>query len=257
MRRGIVACAAALTLLLAGCGGDDGGTTAAAAPSPTGPVPGGECPGMAEGVGAKPVHFGAAGATNLAGLIGGTGTAGVVLAHQAEANLCQWILGFNELIGKGYKVLAFDFHGHGASESSEVGFDDDVVAAAATLRADGATSIVLIGASMGGTFSVAAAPKITPPVAGVVSVSAPLAYAGVSAQQAAATLSVPVLYVANENDGIIGDAATELKAASTASPDAQALVTSGAIHGVPLVIEGGDAKIRTALFAFLAKYAPV
>jgi hypothetical protein len=256
MRRGMLACAAALTLLLAGCGGDDGGTPVAA-PSPTGPVPGADCPGMAEGTSAKAVHFGASGATNLAGLIGGTGTAGVVLAHQAEADLCQWILGFNELIGKGYKVLAFDFHGHGASESSEVGFDDDVVAAAATLRADGATSIVLIGASMGGTFSIAAAPKITPPVAGVVSVSAPLAYGGVSAQQAAATVAVPILYVANENDGIIGDAATELKAASTASPDAQALVTSGAIHGVPLVIDGGDAKIRAALFAFLAKYAPV
>jgi alpha-beta hydrolase superfamily lysophospholipase len=256
MRRGMLAGLAAFVLLLGGCGGDAGGTPVAA-PSPTGPVPGGDCPGMAESSGAKPVHFGAGGATNLAGLIGGTGTAGVVLAHQAEADLCQWILGFNELIGKGYKVLAFDFHGHGASESSEAGFDDDVVAAAATLRADGATSIVLIGASMGGTFSVAAAPKITPPVAGVVSVSAPLAYGGVSAQQAAPTVAVPVLYVANENDGIIGDAAAELKAASTASPDAQALVTSGAIHGVPLVIEGGDAKIRAALFAFLAKYAPV
>jgi pimeloyl-ACP methyl ester carboxylesterase len=212
---------------------------------------------MADGVGAKPVHFGVDGATNLAGLVGGDGTAGVVLAHQAEADLCQWILGFNELIGKGYRVLAFDFHGHGASESSEAGFDDDVVAAAATLRAQGATSVVLIGASMGGTFSIAAASKITPPVAGVVSVSAPLAYGGVSAQQAAPAVAVPALYLANQDDGLIGDAATEFKQISTASPDAQALVTSGAVHGVPLVIEGGDARIRAALFAFLAKYAPV
>lgn len=256
MRRGMLASAAIAVLLLAGCGGDDGGG-ATAAPSPTGPVPGAECPGMAEGSGAKPVRFGVDGATNLAGLIGGSGGAGVVLAHQAEADLCQWILGFNELIGKGYRVLAFDFHGHGSSESSEVGFDEDVVAAAATLRADGATSIVLVGASMGGTFSIAAAPKITPPVAGVVSVSAPLAYGGVSAQQEAPKIAVPALYLANEDDGLFGDAAVEFKTASTASPDAQALVTSGAIHGVPLVIEGGDAKLREAFFAFLAKYAPV
>jgi len=256
MRRGMLASAAIAVLLLAGCGGDDGGATTAA-PSPTGPVPGAACPGMAETAGVKPVRFGVDGATNLAGLIGGSGNVGVVLAHQAEADLCQWILGFNELIGKGYKVLAFDFHGHGSSESSEVGFDEDVVAAAATLRSDGATSIVLVGASMGGTFSIAATPKITPPVAGVVSVSAPLAYGGVSAQQEAPKIAVPALYLANEDDGLFGDAAAEFKAASTASPDAQVLVTSGAIHGVPLVIEGGDAKLRAAFFAFLTKYAPV
>ncbi|GIF69632.1 hypothetical protein Ais01nite_76670 [Asanoa ishikariensis] len=255
MRRGMLACAAVAVLLLAGCGSDEGGAVAVA-PSPTGPVPGASCPGMASGVGAKPVHFGVDGATNLAGLIGGKGTTGVVLAHQAEADLCQWILGFNELIDKGYRVLAFDFHGHGSSESSEVGFDEDVVAAAATLRADGATSIVLVGASMGGTFSIAATPKITPPVAGVVSVSAPLAYGGVSAQQETPKISVPALFLANQDDGLFGDAAKEFKAAATASPDAQVLVTSGAIHGVPLVIEGGDAKLRAAYFAFLAKNAP-
>ncbi|SNT44889.1 Alpha/beta hydrolase family protein [Asanoa hainanensis] len=256
MRRGMLACAAVAVLLLAGCGSDDGGA-AVIAPSPTGPVPGAACPGMASGAAAKPVHFGDDGATNLAGLIGGKGTTGVVLAHQAQADLCQWILGFNELIGKGYRVLAFDFHGHGSSESAEVGFDEDVVAAAATLRSDGATSIVLVGASMGGTFSIAATPKITPPVAGVISVSAPLAYGGVSAQESAPKLTVPALFLAQQDDGLFGDAAKQFKTAATASPDAQLLVTPGATHGVPLVIEGGDTKLREAFFAFLAKYAPV
>ncbi|MEV4535366.1 alpha/beta fold hydrolase [Asanoa sp. NPDC049518] len=208
---------------------------------------------MAAGVGAKPVRFGP---SDLGGLIGGSGTTGVVLAHQAEADLCQWILGFNELIGAGYKVLAFDFHGHGSSESSETGFDDDVVAAAA-LRADGATSLVLVGASMGGTFSIAATPKITPPVAAVVSVSAPLAYGGVSAQEAVPQVTVPALFLAQQDDGLFGDAAKDFKAAATASPDARLLVTPGAIHGVPLVIEGGDPKLREAFFAFLSRYAPV
>ncbi|GAA1885575.1 alpha/beta fold hydrolase [Asanoa iriomotensis] len=254
MRRGLVAGMAAL-LFLAGCSGDVG--SGAAAPSPTGPVPGAECPGMASGVGAKPVRFGVDGATNLAGLLGGKGSTGVVLAHQAEADLCQWILGFNELIGKGYQVLAFDFHGHGASESSEVGFDKDVAAAAATLRAAGATTVVLVGASMGGTFSIAAAAEISPPVAGVVSVSAPLAYGGVSAQQETPKLAVPALFLAQQDDGLFGDAALEFEKAATASPDAQALVTPGATHGVPLVIEGGDAKLRAAFFAFLAKHASV
>lgn len=92
---------------------------------------------------------------------------------------------FNELIGNGYKVLAYDSHGSGASDSAEVGFEQDVVAAAETLRADGATSIVLMGASLGGASSIVAATLVTPPVTAVVAVSSPLAFGGVSAQEAA------------------------------------------------------------------------
>ncbi|MDG4821879.1 alpha/beta hydrolase [Asanoa sp. WMMD1127] len=251
MRRGMAAVVVA-ALFMAGCGG--GAAAPAPAPGASALVPGGSCPGMASGVGATPVRFGVGGATNLAGLIGGSGSVGIVLAHQAEADLCQWILGFNELIGRGYRVLAFDFHGHGASESSEAGFDEDVAAAAAVVRSAGATSVVLVGASMGGTFSLAAAAKITPPVAGVVSVSAPLAYGGVSAQQSAPSVGVPALFLAHEDDGIFGDSARELAAACG---DATAVVTPGAIHGVPLVIEGGDPKLRAAFFDFLTEHAPV
>jgi pimeloyl-ACP methyl ester carboxylesterase len=256
MRRGLVACVATV-VFLAGCAGGATGGAAAGSAAPDLPVPGAECPGMAAGVGASPVRFGVGGATNLAGLIGGDGSTGVVLAHQAEADLCQWILGFNELIGKGYRVLAFDFHGHGSSQSSEAGFDEDVVAAAAELRSAGASTVVLVGASMGGTFSIAAAARVSPPVAGVVSVSGPLAYGGVSAEQAAPEVAVPALFLAQQDDGLFGDAALAFGKAATASPDARAVVTSGAIHGVPLVIEGGDPKLRAAFFAFLAKYAPV
>jgi hypothetical protein len=71
-----------------------------------------------------------------------------------------------------------------------------------------------------------------------------------------ASAAIAVLLLAGCG-GDDGGAAVEFKTASTASPDAQARVTSGAIHGVPLVIEGGDAKLREAFFAFLAKYAPV
>jgi hypothetical protein len=95
------------------------------------------------------MRFGVAGATNLAGIIGGTGATGIVLSHMSDGNVCQWILSFNELIGKGYKVLAYDSHGSGVSDSAEVGFEQDVVAAVETPRADGATSIVLMGASLG------------------------------------------------------------------------------------------------------------
>jgi pimeloyl-ACP methyl ester carboxylesterase len=244
-----------VVLALAGC---DGGSAAspAAAPSPDRPVAGADCPGMAAGVNGRNVRFGVAGADNLAGIIGGTGSTGIVLSHMSDGNVCQWILSFNELIEKGYKVLAYDSHGSGVSDSAEVGFEQDVLAAAETLRADGATSIVLMGASLGGASSVVAATLISPPVTAVVAVSAPLAFGGVSAQEAAPRLKVPVLYVAQADDRLFGDAARQLAEASTAAPDARFLVTPGTVHGNGIIDPGGDEKLRAAVADFLTDHAP-
>jgi pimeloyl-ACP methyl ester carboxylesterase len=250
--------AVAVLVALAGVSACDGGATPAPAASAGSdlPVAGADCPGMASAVQGRNVRFGVAGATNLAGIVAGTGATGIVLSHMSDGNVCQWILSFNELIGKGYTVLAYDSHGSGASDSAEVGFEQDVVAAVETLRADGATSIVLMGASLGGASSIVAATLITPPVAAVVAVSSPLAFAGVSAQEAAPRLKVPVLYVAQADDSLFGDAARQLAEASTASPDARYLVTPGTTHGNGIIDPGGDEKLRAAVADFLTDRAP-
>lgn len=240
-------------LALAGC--TSGPADAPAVPAPSAlPVAGADCPGLAAR--AKPVRFGVNGATNLVGLIGGTGTTGVVLSHMSEGSVCQWSGTFSSLVGQGYRVLAYDFHGTGASESASNGYDADVAAAAAALRADGATAIVLMGASLGGAASVVASTVVQPPVSAVVSVSAPLIFASVSAQEAAPAVTVPVLYVAQADDGLFGDAARQLAEASTASEDARYLVTPGSTHGSPIVEPGGDAQLRAAVADFLADHAP-
>ena len=130
------------------------------------------------------------------------------------------------------------------------------MAAAAALRADGATSIVLMGASLGGASSVVAATVVDPPVAAVVSVSAPLVFGRSRAQEAAPLVKVPVLYVAQADDGLFGDAARQLAEASTASTDARVLVTPGSTHGSPIVEPGGDEQLRAAVADFLADHAP-
>ena len=53
--------------------------------------------------------------------------------------------------------------------------------AAAELRRRGADRLVLVGFSMGGTAAVEAAAEITPPVAGVISLSGPEEYQGADA----------------------------------------------------------------------------
>src|SRR5258706_5309871 len=149
-----------LVLPLAAC------SAATPKPSPTPTVNAWDaCPRWASQ--ARSVSFGVDGAHNLLGMVIGTGKTGIVLAHQVDGTMCNWMPVAKKLADRGYRVLAFDFNGFGVSQTTTLGADEDVVAAAAFLRSDGATSIVLMGASMGGTAVVAAGVEITPPVAGV------------------------------------------------------------------------------------------
>src|SRR5262245_60459143 len=45
----------------------------------------------------------------------GSGPKGVVLVHQSDANMCQWLPYATLLAQQGYRVLAFDFAGFGGS----------------------------------------------------------------------------------------------------------------------------------------------
>jgi pimeloyl-ACP methyl ester carboxylesterase len=196
----------------------------------------------------------------LGGVELGTGTKGVVLAHQAGGDACQWLPFGRQLAAAGYRVLAFDFAGSGVSGPLANGDkrDDNVVAAAAYLHGHGVLSVVLIGASMGGNASLVAAPRVMPPVNGVISLSAPVDYDGLDASGAAPKLSVPALYIAGAREAKYADAARTLYAA-TPGDTKTLLLASGDQHGVALLekAEPDAAKVRKAILDFLKAHAPV
>jgi pimeloyl-ACP methyl ester carboxylesterase len=258
---------AVLLLLVGGCGG--GGRTAGAAGSPSGkagaaavsPTP---APSDAAGCqGAAPhgqrVTFGPEGAANLVGVVFGTGRTGMVLAHQSRADRCQWAVYAEESAKAGYRVLTFDFPGDGDSPAG-LGNDAAVAAAAAYLRGTGAPSIVLIGASMGGNAVLAAAPRITPPVAGVISLSAPAVFQGLDAGAAVKQLAVPALYAVCQNDtGFAQDAAALYAATSAVHPRKLVVAPGCGSHGVQLADPAYQPEaglVRPAIAEFLATYAP-
>jgi len=267
--RGAVICAA-LLLLLAGCG--DGGTTggtggdAAASPTPAGtatvsPSPEPSDPsGCHGGAPGQPVKFGPDGAANLVGVVYGTGSTGLVFAHQTRANRCQWAAYAVESAKAGYRAMTFDFPGSG---DSPAGMDSDaaVIAAAAYLRAQGVQTVVLVGASMGANAVLAAAPHIAPPVAGVISLSAPASFQGIDAVAAVRGLAVPVLYAACQNDpGYPEDASALYAATPTSHPRTLLVVPGCSSHGVQLVDPANQPEagsVRTAMHDFLAAHAPV
>jgi dienelactone hydrolase len=174
----------------------------------------------------------------------GQGRTGVVLGHQAGSDLCEWMPRARALARSGRQVLAFDFGPSGHIKQ-------DMLAAAAELRRRGVTRMVLVGSSMGGTAAIAAAAEITPPVAGVVSLSGPEEYRGADAATAAPKLRVPVLFVVAHDDPPFADDARALYKA-VPGHDKRLLILQGGGHGTSL-LEFGDqaARVRAELVRFL------
>ena len=234
----------------AGCGGDSG------TPEPTGPPPpiaGASC---RDDVGdGKQVRFGKD--NYLAGVLMGHGGTGVLLAHQNQSDVCEWLPYGQELATKGYQVLAFDFNGEGASAGSVTTIAEDAAAAATYLKQQGVSKLILMGASKGGTAVLAIVPDFRADVAGVVTFSSPTAFAGVDASAVPKTLTVPALYIAGDADGRFP---TEAKYFYDYTPKGLGtlLILPSSAHGTRLLLAGAQHdQLVAALDAFLAKIPPM
>jgi pimeloyl-ACP methyl ester carboxylesterase len=196
------------------------------------------------------VVFRAPGGPKLVGMLLGRGTKGLVLTHELRANLCRWLPFARVLARSGYRVLLYDARDHGSSGLSSRGsggVDRDVVAAGRFLVAHGAQKLIVMGASMGATASLVAAPELAPRLVGVVSLSAPAQFDGMDALAAAPAVAVPTLLVAAADDAPFAEDARTLYE-SIAAPDKQLEIVPGASHGTALV-----PQVRAQLLAFAAK----
>jgi len=266
-RAAALAVAGALLAATAACAADQAppppapgnslGTTVTASPGPTLPPIGAECPDQAQR--GHPIRLTNGAGLSLAAVDLGTGSSGVVLAHQSDGSLCEWLPYGTALAAKGFHVLAFDFAGSGSSSMpKQKTYVEDLRTAVTYLRAQGATKVVIIGASMGATMSVVAAAAITPPIDGVISLSPPLTFDGINAEKAAPSLRSPALFIASEMDG---DYPSYAKSIESATPVEyrELVIVPGNQHGVALV----DAEVQstvvvhTAMEQFLALHAPV
>jgi pimeloyl-ACP methyl ester carboxylesterase len=204
----------------------------------------------------KLVRFRTADGARLLGVAIGNGRVGVVLSHQLGSDFCEWVPYAKQLSRQGYRVLAFSFRGSGSSDAGKASparLDRDVVAAAGELRRLGARRVVIVGASMGGTASLVAAPALRPAPKLVVSLSGPSYFGGLDASKAVPRFRGPVLFSAGaDDDGFPSDARGLYRA--SASPAKRLLIVAGADHGSALVTY--HPRVRNVLQAELDKYAP-
>jgi pimeloyl-ACP methyl ester carboxylesterase len=150
------------------------------------------------------VRFKAADGTPLDGVMVGSGTAGVVLAHEYANDLCGAWPFANYLAKRGFRAFAIDMRCFGRSACPQGGAAgrvvDDLAAAAAELRHRGVTKVALVGASMGGSAALIAATRARPPVDAVVALSGEanpttLLHLPLNARAAVPQLTVPAMFV--------------------------------------------------------------
>jgi pimeloyl-ACP methyl ester carboxylesterase len=113
--------------------------------------------------------------------------------------------------------------------------------------------VVIVGASMGATMSVVATAAITPPIAGLVALSPPLAFDGINAERAAPSLHTPSLIIAGSTDGDYSVYARQLEEAVPAQYRGL-LIVDAPEHGVDLVGATSTAgeQVRDAIEQFLS-----
>jgi pimeloyl-ACP methyl ester carboxylesterase len=196
----------------------------------------------------------------LDGALVGSGSTAVVLAHEYPSDLCPWLDYAGTLARAGFRAFLFDFRGFGESEEAQTPaatwrLQDDVAGAVTEARRQGARRVILVGASMGASAVVVAAPTIRPPVDGVVSLSAEwdldslIGSHGLNAPQTAPRLHVPWLLATGSNDRLVSAGQTRALAAR-AGASAHVVVVPDGGHGWSL-LEASPRLVRTLAAFYL------
>ena len=191
----------------------------------------------------------------LAGRIYGDGEVAVILAHMLSRGHSQlnWAFFAEELAGRGYTVLTFDFRGMGKSSGNiqqEVHLTRiDARTAIQYLQGRGFEKIVCIGASMGGTACLSAA--LDTDLSGVVSLSAPDSMGAPTELTRAdlAGLAIPKLFIFAEDDQPYAGENRQMY--QDAAEPKEIHVFSGGSHGTNLFNTGYRDQLMQLIFDFL------
>lgn len=178
----------------------------------------------------------------------------IVLAHEAEGNLCNWLPFGRGLSRKGYRVLAFDFRGSLSSPSPRRGktrFDLDVIAAVRHLRRGGARRVAIIGGSLGATAAIVAASRLEPQPNAVVAVSPTTSFGPLNALAAAPSLRSSALFLVSDGDFDFPAQAREIFKRTRSADKKLVIVADGRRHGFSLVWDPGGDRNRRTIASFL------
>ena len=207
-----------------------------------------------------PVSFPAGDGATIHGTIYGAGTRGVVLAHGGRYDSSGWAPQARRLAEAGFFVLAFDFRGVGRSAAAgdgalttqETGRHQDVLGAVRYLRSRGATTVGVVGASMGGDYAAEAAEADPDAIDRLVLIAA-------GAYTTVARMGGPKLFIMTRDD-IIGDNTPRMPAIRArydrASGPKRFVTLEGAAHAQAIFETPQGETLLRELIAFLSAGSP-
>jgi uncharacterized protein len=180
----------------------------------------------------------------------GTGATTIVLAHGGGSNLCETISYAKILVAAGFHVLAFDFRGWGNSESptkNRLALGEDLAAAVARSRSEGAKHVFLIGSSMGGAAVVQNTSALD--VDGRISLSGTRLWPGfgVNNPRGLARIRAPFLYLGTRDDWRAPRAEATRIFGRVGARDKRMVLYAGSAHGWELVEGTSFARRARAL----------
>lgn len=213
--------------------------------------------------GSEAVSFRASDGVRLEGRLIGAGSVAVVLSHMRPADQRSWWAFGEDLAEAGYLVLTYDFRGYcpGGQGGCSSGTRDlgeiwrDVLGAISYVRDRGASRVVLIGASMGGTASLLAAAQEGVSVEAVITLSAPIAFEGMDLTPDVLTrVDAAKLFVAGTGDGQAAADAERLYELSPPPKRVEILTTDA--HGTDILSSNQAGRARTLILQYLEQVAP-
>lgn len=211
--------------------------------------------------GSRAVTFDARDGVSLEGRVFGDGSTAVVLSHMRPADQRSWFDFAQRLARQGYMVLTYDFRGYcpgGAGGCSRgdltvAAIWQDVLGAIDFVRSRGATTVALVGASMGGTASLVAAAQQGTDADVVVTLSAPTAIEGLVADAAVLQrVTANKLFVAGVGDASARASAEELYA--TSPPPKRVEIVPANDHGTDLLTGSQGEAVRRLVETYLAQF---
>lgn len=201
------------------------------------------------------VNFTSDDGVSLSGLWYGDGDKVVILSHQYDLDQQAWAKVADTLAEQGYGVLTYNFRGYppsgGTQEIGEIGHD--LTAAIAFATAQGATQLILAGASMGGIATVPAAVAAKP--LGYITLSAPLGFAGLAADDASLVASTAAkLFINSEGDQYLQDTQHMFEVAS----EPKTLeVYPGKAHAMSMFVRAEGEAVQARIVAFVDDVMPL
>jgi len=212
-----------------------------------------------------PVSFESADGVMLEGRQFGPGnaTVGVVLSHMLPADQRSWYPLAAALGDRGYAALTYDFRGYcpggdGGCSEGDKEIDatvQDLAGAVGFMRNLGMGEIVLVGASMGGTASLAYAAGDAPDVAAVVTLSAPVSIGAISVgPDVIQRINGAKLFIAGLDDGAAA-ADAEVLYNSGPPPKRLEILTTGD-HGTEILEGAQGGRAQNLILTWLAQVAP-